>query len=46
MNWIYLAPLIAMLAGFIVGKMHERYEWNKLIENGTIPKPKKIEEDA
>jgi len=31
--------IVALAAGFWIGKMHEREAWNKLIEEGKISKP-------
>jgi len=40
---IYIAlPFIVVsniIMGFVLGKFHERYEWNKLIKKNIIPKP-------
>ncbi len=33
--------LVTFLTGFILGKHQERIEWNKLIKEGRLPKPKK-----
>ena len=31
--------LVGSIIGFIIGKMHERWEWNQLIRSGKIPRP-------
>ena len=41
--WILSANTIGIALGFVWGKIHERWEWNKLIQKGIIPKPKKYE---
>ena len=46
MMWIYLALLLAMLAGFMMGKMHERIEWNNLIKKGKLPRPDQVQTKA
>jgi hypothetical protein len=28
-----------LILGIVLGKYHERFEWNKLIRQGKIPKP-------
>ena len=40
---IALIPLgisVGIAVGFIMGKYHERIEWNKLIQAGKLPKPR------
>jgi preprotein translocase subunit SecG len=37
---ITLFVLVAFVF-YYIGKYQERIEWNKLIKNGTLPKPKK-----
>jgi hypothetical protein len=34
-----LAILVVAIVFFYLGKYIERIEWNKLIQNGKIPKP-------
>ena len=34
-----LVGITNIVAGFCIGKTHERVEWNKLIEKGIIRKP-------
>lgn len=38
---ILVAITIAFMGGILLGKLHERIEWNKLIQSGILPKPKK-----
>lgn len=33
--------ILTSLVSFLIGKYHERFNWNKLIEKGVLPKPKK-----
>jgi hypothetical protein len=40
-----LGVLAGLVAGFAIGKMHERYEWNLKIRQGLIPPPKKKKDD-
>jgi hypothetical protein len=45
MDWIeLLIPIYGVLAyylGIYIGKRQERENWNKLIEDGTLPRPNK-----
>jgi hypothetical protein len=36
-----LACLLWGILGFIIGKYHERYEWNLIISQGWVPPPAK-----
>jgi MFS-type transporter involved in bile tolerance (Atg22 family) len=36
---LILADVGIFVGGFILGKFHERYQWNKLIHMGILPKP-------
>jgi hypothetical protein len=40
---IFIISISVLLtyAGYLAGKYQERKEWNKLIEQGKIPAPKK-----
>jgi hypothetical protein len=33
-----LTPIL-LIAGFLAGKLHERFAWNSLIRRGILPKP-------
>jgi hypothetical protein len=35
--------IISSITSFMFGRSVERIEWNKLIKDGTLPKPKKSE---
>jgi hypothetical protein len=37
---LILLPIVA-ITGFIIGKYSERFQWNKLIKQGKIPRPNK-----
>lgn len=37
---ITLLFLVNIIVFFLLGKYHERWEWNKLIREGKIPAPK------
>jgi hypothetical protein len=41
LSLIPIACVVNLLAGFIMGKFHERIEWNKKIQSGAIPAPRK-----
>ena len=34
-----LIVAITMIVSFLIGKYIERFQWNKLIKEGRIPKP-------
>ena len=41
MIWTPIITLGVAAMFFYLGKLHERFEWNKLIKEGKIPAPKK-----
>ena len=41
---ITVLTLVACISSFLLGKHQERIEWNKLIKDGILPKPKKEEQ--
>jgi hypothetical protein len=38
---IITSLIVTSVMSFILGKYHERINWNKLIEKGVFPKPNK-----
>lgn len=42
MNVAAMVPVIAVSCGalgYVIGRLHERVEWDKLIRNGRLPRP-------
>lgn len=39
--WPCLAVLVAFGSGLIIGMVWERLKWNRLIDEGVIPPPRK-----
>lgn len=37
---IAVFSILTFTVGFILGKYHERINWNKLIRKGVIPRPR------
>jgi hypothetical protein len=38
---IFSAYIIGGIGGYILGILKERFAWNRLIDKGILPKPKK-----
>jgi len=36
---IVMSLITTAVVSFLIGKYHERINWNKLIERGVLPKP-------
>ena len=42
---LFIVPIVLVaFVSFYLGKSQERAEWNKLIEDGILPKPKQQEQ--
>lgn len=37
---VFYAMFVGIVTGLVVGKFHERIQWNKLIQSGILPKPR------
>lgn len=40
-NEVFIVFFVGVVTGICSGKIHERVQWNKLIDRGIIPSPRK-----